>query len=166
MVANHREKEIASQLQAHGPFDVILDCVGDVKRAVPLIKKGGSVASIAYAPTVEGVQEFLQSAGNGVQALYGVRSILSTSLGTAVVNLALGATSMRRTLKKRGAKYYTLIGTGSSEITEILCKEIEEGRLKPVIDKTFTLTNALEAIAYLEEGHAAGKVVVTVQHDE
>lgn len=36
------------------------------------------------------------------------------------------------------------------------------GQLKPVIGRTFTLDQVPDAIRYLEEGHALGKVVVTV----
>jgi len=39
---------------------------------------------------------------------------------------------------------------------------IEDGALTPVVDRTFALPQAADAIRYLERGHAAGKVVVTV----
>jgi NADPH:quinone reductase-like Zn-dependent oxidoreductase len=38
----------------------------------------------------------------------------------------------------------------------------ESGELAPVIDRTFALSESAEAIRYLEEGHARGKVVVAV----
>jgi NADPH:quinone reductase-like Zn-dependent oxidoreductase len=40
---------------------------------------------------------------------------------------------------------------------------IEAGKLTPVIDKTYPLSEAAEAIRYLEQGHARGKVVLTVR---
>ena len=39
---------------------------------------------------------------------------------------------------------------------------IEAGKVAPVIDRTYTLSEAPEAIRYLETGHARGKIVVTV----
>jgi NADPH:quinone reductase-like Zn-dependent oxidoreductase len=39
---------------------------------------------------------------------------------------------------------------------------IEAGKVTPVIDKTYPLSEAPEAIRYLAEGHARGKVVITV----
>jgi NADPH:quinone reductase-like Zn-dependent oxidoreductase len=39
---------------------------------------------------------------------------------------------------------------------------IEAGKLRPVIDRTYPLGEAADAIRYLEQGHARGKVVVTV----
>ena len=43
-----------------------------------------------------------------------------------------------------------------------LSKLIEAGDVTPVIDRTFPLIEAPEAIRYLEQGHPAGKVIVTV----
>ncbi len=45
---------------------------------------------------------------------------------------------------------------------EALRKLIEDGTLTPVVDRTFDLIDAPDAIRYLEEGHPRGKVVVTV----
>jgi NADPH:quinone reductase-like Zn-dependent oxidoreductase len=39
---------------------------------------------------------------------------------------------------------------------------IEAGTLTPVIDRTYPLIEAPDAIRHLEEGHAAGKIVVTI----
>jgi NADPH:quinone reductase-like Zn-dependent oxidoreductase len=44
------------------------------------------------------------------------------------------------------------------ELTPLL----ESGSVTPVIDRTYTLAHAPDAISYLAEGHPAGKVVVTV----
>jgi NADPH:quinone reductase-like Zn-dependent oxidoreductase len=35
--------------------------------------------------------------------------------------------------------------------------------VKPVIDRTYKLSDVPEAIRYLEQGHARGKVVITVE---
>ena len=39
---------------------------------------------------------------------------------------------------------------------------IEAGKVKPVIDHTYPLSEVPEAIGYLEAGHARGKVVITM----
>jgi NADPH:quinone reductase-like Zn-dependent oxidoreductase len=39
---------------------------------------------------------------------------------------------------------------------------IEADKVSPVIDRIYTLTELLEAIRYLETGHARGKVVITI----
>jgi NADPH:quinone reductase-like Zn-dependent oxidoreductase len=41
----------------------------------------------------------------------------------------------------------------------------EAGRLKPVIDRRYPLNKTAEAIRYLEEGHARGKIVINVEHN-
>jgi NADPH:quinone reductase-like Zn-dependent oxidoreductase len=41
---------------------------------------------------------------------------------------------------------------------------IEAGKLTPVIDRTYPLGEAPQAICYLEQGHARGKVVLTVSN--
>ena len=45
----------------------------------------------------------------------------------------------------------------------VFMKELlETGKLVPVIDRRYTLSEVPEALRYLEEGHARGKVVITV----
>lgn len=39
---------------------------------------------------------------------------------------------------------------------------IEAGKIKPVIDKEYTLDEIPKAIEYLEQGHAKGKVVISI----
>jgi NADPH:quinone reductase-like Zn-dependent oxidoreductase len=39
---------------------------------------------------------------------------------------------------------------------------LEAGKVRPVIDRRYSLAEAAKALGYLEEGHAQGKVVVTV----
>jgi NADPH:quinone reductase-like Zn-dependent oxidoreductase len=39
---------------------------------------------------------------------------------------------------------------------------VEAGKVKPVIDRCYPLAEVPEALRYLEEGHARGKVVITV----
>ena len=45
----------------------------------------------------------------------------------------------------------------------VLMRELmEEGKVRAVIDRTYPLSDVAEAVRYLEEGHARGKVVITV----
>jgi len=46
----------------------------------------------------------------------------------------------------------------------ILTELMEAKKVTPVIDRTYTLSEVPAAIRYLEEGHARGKVVITVEH--
>jgi NADPH:quinone reductase-like Zn-dependent oxidoreductase len=47
----------------------------------------------------------------------------------------------------------------------ILKELIESGQITPVIDRTYPLSETPEAFRYLEEEHARGKVVITVEHN-
>jgi len=44
----------------------------------------------------------------------------------------------------------------------VLKELIEAGKITPVIDRTYPLSEVPEAIRHLERGHAQGKVVITV----
>jgi NADPH:quinone reductase-like Zn-dependent oxidoreductase len=48
------------------------------------------------------------------------------------------------------------------EDLRLLKELIEAGKVSPVIDRTYPLERASDAIRYLEEGRASGKVVVTI----
>jgi len=63
------------------------------------------------------------------------------------------------------------IGTMGSAVADqkdlLFIKElIETGKVVPVIDRRYPLSETAEAIRYLEEGHAKGKVVITMDHSE
>lgn len=44
----------------------------------------------------------------------------------------------------------------------LLGELIATGKLKPVIDRCYSLSEASDAVRYLEEGHARGKVIITL----
>ena len=48
----------------------------------------------------------------------------------------------------------------------ILRELLEAGSIKPVLDRTYPLSQTAEALRYLEAGHAQGKVVLTVISNE
>ena len=48
----------------------------------------------------------------------------------------------------------------------VFMKELlEAGKVVPVIDRRYPLNETAEAIRYLEEGHARGKVVITIEQN-
>ena len=49
------------------------------------------------------------------------------------------------------------------EDLSIMHQLMEDGKVKPVIDKRYGLIEVPEAIRYLAEGHARGKVVITLE---
>ncbi len=61
-----------------------------------------------------------------------------------------------------GQKLGTLIAIARKEDLQVLREFLEAGTVKPVVDRTFALSEAAQAIRYLREGRARGKVVVAV----
>lgn len=50
----------------------------------------------------------------------------------------------------------------TGEDLQALAELIESGKVTPVVDRTYDLIEAADAVRYLHEGHPAGKIVVTV----
>jgi NADPH:quinone reductase-like Zn-dependent oxidoreductase len=48
----------------------------------------------------------------------------------------------------------------------LLSDLMQAGKLKPVIDRSYKLSEVPEAVRYLEQGHARGKVVIAVMDDK
>jgi NADPH:quinone reductase-like Zn-dependent oxidoreductase len=56
----------------------------------------------------------------------------------------------------------TFVAKENHEDMLVLAELIEAGKVTPVIDRAYPLSDAPDAIRYLEQGHARGKVVITV----
>ena len=59
-------------------------------------------------------------------------------------------------------KLGTFVAKAKGEDLVVLKELIEAGKVTPVMDRTYPLSEVTEAIRHLEEGHARGKVVITV----
>jgi NADPH:quinone reductase-like Zn-dependent oxidoreductase len=53
----------------------------------------------------------------------------------------------------------------NKEDMDFLAELFEAGKVVPVIDKHVPLSEVAEAIRYLEDGQALGKVVITMEND-
>ena len=62
-----------------------------------------------------------------------------------------------------GKKIRLLVVQTESKDLVYIIELIESGKVKLVIDKCYTLNETAEALRYLGEGHAKGKVVITVE---
>jgi NADPH:quinone reductase-like Zn-dependent oxidoreductase len=60
-------------------------------------------------------------------------------------------------------KLVGLLAKGNKEDLTILRELMEAGKVTPVIDRRYRLSEVPEAIRYLEEGHARGKIVITLE---
>ena len=61
-----------------------------------------------------------------------------------------------------GQRLTMLVSSENHEDMLVLKELIEAGKVTPVIDRTYPLSEAPKAIRYVDEGHARGKVVITV----
>ena len=64
-----------------------------------------------------------------------------------------------------GKKVTSLIHKTSSQDLGVVKGLLEAGKIVPVVDRTFPLSEAAAAIRYYGEGHPQGKVVVAVEHN-
>jgi NADPH:quinone reductase-like Zn-dependent oxidoreductase len=74
---------------------------------------------------------------------------------------ALNAAMYSRFVKQ---KMGMMLADPNTKDLTLLADMVQSGKIKPVIDRTYkSLGEIPEAIRYLEEGHARGKVVITVE---
>ena len=59
-------------------------------------------------------------------------------------------------------KFASLLATPSATDLELLRGLLEARKIAPVIDRSYSLSEVPEALKYLAEGHAKGKVVITI----
>lgn len=60
-------------------------------------------------------------------------------------------------------KMRSLAAKSNQKDLEFIVKLVEDGKIKPVIDKRYPLDKVADAMRYIGEGHARGKVVINVK---
>ena len=107
------------------------------------------------------------------------RSRILTSNGICVL-AGIGSAGVREgQLSRIGGNFTAFLASRSSrqkfqmyttkvkqEDLAVLRDLLATGKVTPVIDRTYKLSETAEAMRYLEQGHARGKVIITVQQDE
>jgi len=62
---------------------------------------------------------------------------------------------------------FQMYGTTTKQEDLVVLRDLmAAGKVTPVIDRTYKLSETAEAMRYFEEGHARGKVVITVEQNE
>jgi NADPH:quinone reductase-like Zn-dependent oxidoreductase len=62
----------------------------------------------------------------------------------------------------RSPKATWFIASPKREDLETLRELVQSGAVKPVIDRRYELSQVADALAYLAEGHARGKIVLNL----
>lgn len=60
-------------------------------------------------------------------------------------------------------KMLTLAAKPNTNDLELIMKLVEEGKVKPIIDRCYPLNETAEAMGYISQGHTQGKVIINVQ---
>ena len=61
--------------------------------------------------------------------------------------------------RKKFVRYVTKL---NKEDLKLLSDLLQTGKVTPVIDHAYKLSETVEAMRYFEEGHARGKIVITM----
>ena len=110
-----------------------------------------SIAAVARGGTVVGI--------GGMPDAAFARSHLPAFV-RPVIWLTTG--KRRRTAARAGVRFvYLFMRPDGGELAE-LASWIDAGRLRPIVHRTYPLSEVREAFAELERGHARGKIVVTI----
>ena len=136
---NYREQdfvEVAQRLTGGKGVNVVLDMVGGdyLPRNLKALADDGRHVSIATQ--------------RGAKAELSIADIMRRRL-----------TLTGSTLRPRPVEFKTMV---ADEIAKTVWPYVEGGRLKPVIDRTFPLSNAAGAHAHMEAGDHVGKIVLEV----
>jgi NADPH:quinone reductase-like Zn-dependent oxidoreductase len=90
------------------------------------------------------------------------QGVIIPNSGHAGIGYVLKALVLSLFMRQHGPSF---VANPNSEDMAVLKEFIEAGKVTPVIDKTYPLSETPEAFRYLNEGHARGKVVITVEHN-
>ena len=143
IMIDYKKQDFADVLR---DYDVVLNSLDKVtlEKSLRVLKPGGQLISISGPPDAA----FARSLG----ASWVLRMIMGV--------LSYGITTKA---KRRQAKYsFLFMRANGGQLTEITAL-IDDGVIRPVVDRVFPFASTKEAMAYVEAGRAKGKVVVSLK---
>lgn len=143
VVIDYKTQRFESQLS---DYDVVLSGLGGdvLEKSLHVLKPGGQLISISGPPTPEFAEQLRLS-----------------WLFRQVVRLI--SRGIRKKSEHKGVNYKFLFMRASGAQLAELARLVEAGVIKPVMDRAFALGSTADALAYVAEGRAKGKVVVKVK---
>jgi NADPH:quinone reductase-like Zn-dependent oxidoreductase len=139
-VIDFTERDFAEVLSG---YDVVLDSLGgtNLEKSLTVLRRGGLAISVVGPPD----PSFAAQLGQPILAPV----------------MALLSRRVRKRAKQLGVRYSFFFMRANGAQLEELAALYDRGTLRPVLDRTFPFEETLEAMAYVEEGRANGKIVVT-----
>ncbi|CRM01726.1 Zinc-type alcohol dehydrogenase-like protein [Pseudomonas sp. 31 R 17] len=143
VVIDYKQQDFSNELH---DFDMVLNSLGSdvLEKSLKVLKPGGQLISLSGPPTAQ----FAQSQG------------LPWVLGQVMRLLSSG---IRRKARKRGVSYAFLFMQADGIQLQKITALIEAGVIKPVIDRSFPFESTAQALRYVDQGRAKGKVTITLQ---
>lgn len=142
-IINYKTEQFDTLLQG---YDAVFDTKGGetLEKAFKIVKKQGQIVSVVGPPN----------------ARFGE----AERLGFIKTNVfRLVARKITKLEKKYNVKYSFLFMKPSGGQLGILSGLIESEKIKPVIDRIFSLEDAQKALEYSESGRAKGKIVLKIK---
>jgi len=130
-------------------FDVVLDSLGgaNLEKSLRVLKPGGLAISVVGPPDPTFAGQL------GQPMLRPIMAVLSRKV--------------RSQARKLGVRYSFFFVRADGGQLEKLAALYDAGDLRPVLDeRIFTFDQTLEALAYVEQGKARGKVVIAMDPEE
>jgi NADPH:quinone reductase-like Zn-dependent oxidoreductase len=125
-------------------YDVVLDSLGgdNLAKSLTVLKPGGLLISVVGPPD----------------------AAFAVQVGQPLLKpvMALLSRKVRAQARKLGVRYSFFFMRADGAQLKTLAALYDTGTLRPVLDRTFPFDETLDAIAYVEQGRAKGKVVVTM----
>jgi len=90
--------------------------------------------------------------------------VLAGGSGTSIIQLLVGMLQEWWIAKTENKKIGSFLANINQQDLEFMKELLASGKVKPVIDRRYPLHETAEALRYLGEGHAKGKIVVVVEH--
>jgi alcohol dehydrogenase len=142
VVIDYKKQDFAHILR---DYDVVLHSLDRVtlEKSLRVLEPGGQLISISGPPDAA----FARSIG------------ASWVLRTVMGFLSYGIRSKAR---RRRAQYSFLFMRANGDQLSEIATLIDDGIIRPVVDRVFPFSSTKEAMAYVEAGRAKGKVVVSL----
>lgn len=143
VVIDYKQQHFEEELR---DYDVVLNSLGSdvLENSLKVLKPGGQLISISGPPTAE-----FAKAQRLAWPLRQVMRLLSLSI--------------RRKARKQDVRYSFLFMRANGTQLQAITTLIEAGVIRPVLDRTFAFESAGEALSYVEQGRAKGKVIVQIK---